>query len=65
MIIGKIDDEAAFLGKLVLIYVFVFLPLADLEDLRVIKWLPEASWIDRVCKHVQAIVRERTEGSTS
>ena len=53
------------MGNLVLIYVFVFLPLADLEDLRVIKWLPEASWIDRVCKHVQAIVRERTEGSTS
>ena len=41
------------------------LALADLQDLRVIKWLPEASWIYTACKHVQAMVRERTGGSSS
>ena len=30
--------------------------LVDLERLRVITWLPEASWIETARKHVQAIV---------
>ena len=34
------------------------LALADLDALRVITWLPEASWKETACRHVEAIVRE-------